>query len=69
MKKEAVHSEELKLCGIDATRKEFTRVDVEKLLEVSEATALKYLDELEAEGRISQMGGRGPNVFYSLKTA
>lgn len=68
MKKEAVHSEELQLCGIDASKKEFTRSDVEKLLEVSEGTALKYLNELETEGKIHQMGTNGPDVYYTLKT-
>ena len=68
MKKEIVHKEELKLCGIDASKKEFTRLDVEKLLEVSAVTARKYLNELEAEDKIAQMGGSGPDVYYTLKT-
>ena len=68
MKKETVHKEELKLCGIDASKKEFTRPDVENLLEVSAVTARKYLNELEAEGKIVQVGTSGKDVYYMLKT-
>lgn len=67
MKKEAVHLEELQLCGVDTTRKEFDRQDVEKLLDVSDNTALKYLDELEQENKIVQVGEAGPKVYYVLK--
>ena len=41
--------------------------DVEKLAGVSNATAERYLDELEKEGRLTQHGTIGPGVFYSLK--
>ncbi|NOY35615.1 MAG: DUF977 family protein [bacterium] len=41
--------------------------DVEKLAEVSDATAERYLDELEKEGKISQHGEIGQGVFYTLK--
>ncbi|OGI68689.1 hypothetical protein A2738_00045 [Candidatus Nomurabacteria bacterium RIFCSPHIGHO2_01_FULL_42_15] len=68
MKKEAIHKSELQLCGIDSSRKEFNREDVEKLLDVGGNTARKYLNELEAEGKINQMGETGPDVFYTLKT-
>ena len=67
MKKEAEHLGELQLCGVDTNRKEFDREDVEKLLGVSDNTALKYLNELEAEGKIMQVGEAGPKVYYSLK--
>ena len=42
--------------------------DVEKLLSVSDATATNYLQELENEGRIDQIGKTGRSVSYSLKT-
>ena len=67
MKKEAEHLGELQLCGVDTNRKEFDREDVEKLLDVSDTTALKYLDELEAEGKIVQVGNVGRDVHYTLK--
>ena len=41
--------------------------DVEKLTGVSNATAERYLDELEKEGAITQHGTIGQNVFYTPK--
>jgi len=41
--------------------------DVEKLAEVSNATAERYLNELEKVGKITQHGKIGQNVFYTLK--
>lgn len=41
--------------------------DVEKLAGVSNATAERYLNELEKEGRLTQHGTIGKNVFYTLK--
>ena len=40
--------------------------DVEKLVGVSNATAERYLDELEKEGKLTQHGTTGQNVFYTL---
>ncbi len=41
--------------------------DVEKLAGVSNATAERYLDELEKEGKLTQRGKIGQGVFYTLK--
>ena|SRR3989304_8460027 len=41
--------------------------DVEKLAGVSNATAERYLDELEKEGKLTQHGAIGQNVFYTPK--
>lgn len=41
--------------------------DVEKLTGVSNATAERYLNELEKEGKLIQNGTIGKAVFYSLK--
>ena len=41
--------------------------DVEKLVTVSNATAERYLDELEKEGKLTQHGTIGQSVFYTLK--
>jgi len=38
--------------------------DVEKLLGVSDASATRYLDELEEEGKIRQIGTTGRHVYY-----
>lgn len=42
--------------------------DVEKLTGVSSATAERYLDELEKEGKLTQHGTIGQGVFYTLKS-
>lgn len=41
-----------------------TNNDIEKLLGVSDATATRYLDELEKEGLIRQVGKTGNAVYY-----
>ncbi|OGG43875.1 hypothetical protein A2841_01070 [Candidatus Kaiserbacteria bacterium RIFCSPHIGHO2_01_FULL_48_10] len=41
--------------------------DVEKLASVSNATAERYLNELEKEGKLTQHGTIGQDVFYTLK--
>lgn len=38
--------------------------DVRKLLNVSDTTACRYLDDLEKEGLIKQVGTDGPKVYY-----
>ena len=45
-----------------------TNNDVEKMLSVSDATATNYLQELEDENKIEQIGERGRFVSYRLKT-
>lgn len=42
-----------------------TNDQVEKLLHVSDATATRYLQQLEKEGKISQTGRTGTGVSYS----
>ncbi|MBU1092326.1 winged helix-turn-helix transcriptional regulator, partial [Patescibacteria group bacterium] len=41
-----------------------TNEDVQNLLGVSDATATRYMDELEKEGLVRQVGTSGPNVYY-----
>ena len=41
--------------------------DVERLAGVSNATAERYLDELEKEGKLTQHGTIGQGVFYTPK--
>ncbi|HJN63035.1 MAG TPA: DUF977 family protein [Candidatus Paceibacterota bacterium] len=47
--------------------KRATNNDIEKLLGVSDATATRYLNELENEGKVQQNGTTGRFVFYTLK--
>mgnify|MGYP001565166448 FL=1 len=49
--------------------KQIRNNDVEKLAGVSNATAERYLNELEKEGAITQHGTIGQGVFYTLKSA
>jgi len=58
------HHEELKACNLETERRGINRQDVEDLLGVSGQTALKYLNELEEEGQIKQIGVTGKDVYY-----
>ena len=41
--------------------------EIRKELKISSRTAVRYLDELEAEGKLKQVGAIGHTVTYSLK--
>jgi predicted HTH transcriptional regulator len=43
-----------------------TNNEVEKLLDVSDATATRYLDDLEKKGKVQQVGTTGNAVYYTL---
>lgn len=45
-------------------RQTVTNDEVEKLLHVSDATATRYLEQLEKEGKIKQVGKTGRSVKY-----
>ncbi|MCR4264202.1 MAG: DUF977 family protein, partial [Candidatus Roizmanbacteria bacterium] len=47
------------------TNEKIQNNDVEKLAGVSNATAERYLDELEKEGKLTQHGTIGQGVFYT----
>jgi len=55
-----------KIMGLFDNKSEITNDDVQKLLNVSDATATNYLDELEQEGIITQIGKEGRGVKYTL---
>ena len=60
--------EELEVCDAVVDRSPgITSDEVEKLLDVSDQTARKYLNELEDENKIEQVGDRGRGVYYILK--
>jgi Fic family protein len=46
------------------TDNEIHNEDVRELLKVSDSTACRYLDDLETEGLIKQIGSDGPKVYY-----
>lgn len=64
-RKEAEKAKVLQL--FSSTKQEITNNDVEHSLSVSNATATNYLTELEAEGKLVQLGGEdGRAVRYRL---
>ena len=66
MKRETEHEKALKNCSIEEPKPGVTCVEIEKLLDVSGKTARKYLDELEDENKIRQVGKTGRGVYYVL---
>ena len=56
-----------KIFNLFKEKREISNSDVETLLKVSDATATRYLEELEHEGKIIQEGEQGRGVFYVLK--
>jgi uncharacterized membrane protein len=53
-----------KVMGLFVTKNKITNDEVEKLLHVSDATATRYLSELEKKGIIKQTGKTGKGVSY-----
>ena len=45
-------------------KQKITNDEVEKLLHVSDATATRYLETLEKEGKIKQVGKTGKHTHY-----
>ena len=52
------------ILGLFAERQKITNDEVEKLLHVSDATATRYLETLEKEGKIKQVGKTGKYTNY-----
>jgi len=46
------------------TDEQINNEEVRKLLNVSDTTACRYLDDLEKENLIKQIGSDGPKVYY-----
>lgn len=53
-----------KILNLFAERQTVTNDEVEKILHVSDATATRYLETLEKEGKIKQVGKTGKGVKY-----
>jgi hypothetical protein len=54
-----------KIMSLFLQQSKITNDEVEKLLHVSDATATRYLSQLEKEGKIKQSGKTGKGVSYS----
>ena len=68
--KEARKQKALAMFGSPSTpsgNKELSNAEIRKILGVSSRTAVRYLDELEREGRVEQIGKIGHAVTYRVK--
>src|SRR3989344_4999067 len=54
-----------KIMGMFLKQSSITNDEVEKLLHISDATATRYLEQLEKEGKVKQEGRTGKSVSYS----
>ena len=54
-----------KILDLFAKQEKITNDEVEKLLHVSDATATRYLSELEKQGKVKQVGKTGHAVSYT----
>jgi len=55
-----------KILGFLKTNGKATNNEIEKLLGVSDASVTSYLDELEKEAKVRQIGQAGSGVYYEL---
>jgi len=60
-------SRKQKVLAMFADKKEHSNAEIREALEVSSRTAVRYLDELEREGKVEQVGKIGHAVTYRLK--
>lgn len=51
---------------IKQTDKKINNEKIRKHLNISDSTACRYLDDLEKEGLITQIGSDGPKVYYKI---
>ncbi len=59
------HKKLEKIMGMFLRKSKINNDEVEKLLHVSDATATRYLSQLEKEGKIKQNGKTGKGISYS----
>jgi Fic family protein len=64
VKERAEHREKIMAYFNTAEGKRVTNDDIQKLLDVSDSTATRYLEEIEKDGLIRQVGDTGSGVFY-----
>lgn len=54
-----------RIMNLFSAKSKITNDEVEKFLHISDATATRYLSQLEKENKIKQTGKTGHSVFYS----
>lgn len=57
-------SNKRKILELFNTKNPITNNDAEAMLEISDATATRYFEELEREGKVRQVGKTGKHVYY-----
>jgi len=57
----------IKIIDLFVTDKELTNIEVRKALGISSRTAVRYMDELEKQNKVVQVGKIGHTVTYRLK--
>lgn len=65
-KQKKIEERKKKIIGLLRKKDRITNNEVQKSLGVSDATATRYLDDLEKEGKIKQVGQKGRFVYYKL---
>lgn len=55
-----------KVMGLVKEKGKISNKDMQSALGVSEASATRYAEELEKEGKLRQFGKAGRNVFYQI---
>lgn len=61
---EKEHNKEAILDLMESGNQPLTNEHVRQMLGISEATTTRYLDEMEKEGKVKQVGKTGAHVFY-----
>ena len=54
-----------KIMGLLGNKEKISNTDVVGAIDVSKNSAVRYLDELEADGKVKQVGETGRAVFYT----
>lgn len=57
-----------KIAALLRERGELSNSDIREALGVSDRSVIRYMDELEREGKVEQVGKTGRSVAYRLKS-
>lgn len=48
-------------------KEKLSNKEIRKQLKISDRTVVKYMDELEKEGKVKQVGKTGKSAYYAMK--
>ena len=57
-----------KILELFASRGSLNNSDIREILKISERSVVRYLDEMEKENKVEQVGSTGRSVTYRLKS-